>query len=56
MLTTTDDPRDVKRCYDLGCSVYLTKPVEPVQFIESIRRLGLFIAVVSVPSVAGGRS
>src|SRR4051812_4668281 len=28
MLTTTDDPREVERCYELGCSVYLTKPVE----------------------------
>src|ERR1700694_1458703 len=23
MLTTTDDPREVKRCYQLGCSVYI---------------------------------
>lgn len=28
MLTTTDDPREIARCYRLGCSVYPTKPVE----------------------------
>ena len=28
MLTTTDDPREVQRCYELGCSVYITKPVD----------------------------
>ena len=28
MLTTTDDPREIQRCYGLGCSVYVTKPVE----------------------------
>lgn len=50
MLTTTDDPRDVARCYDLGCSVYITKPVDPTQFIEAIRCLGLFISVISVPA------
>jgi CheY-like chemotaxis protein len=46
MLTTTDDPREVERCYDLGCSVYLTKPVEYEGFIEAINRLGLFLQVV----------
>ena len=28
MLTTTDDPREVNRCYELGCNVYITKPVD----------------------------
>lgn len=50
MLTTTDDPREINRCYELGCNVYITKPVEPSAFIEAIRRLGLFIAVVSMPT------
>jgi CheY-like chemotaxis protein len=56
MLTTTDDPREVKRCYDLGCSVYVTKPVEPLAFIEAIRRLGLFLAIVNVPPEGGTSS
>jgi CheY-like chemotaxis protein len=49
ILTTTDDPRDIKRCYDLGCNVYITKPVEYEQFAEAIRTLGLFLSVVKVP-------
>ncbi len=52
MLTTTDDPREVERCYQLGCSVYITKPVMYEEFIEAIRRLGLFLAIVKVPSEA----
>lgn len=48
MLTTTDDPREINRCYELGCSVYVTKPVDPVAFIEAIKRLGMFISIVSV--------
>ncbi|HXZ08380.1 MAG TPA: response regulator, partial [Paraburkholderia sp.] len=28
VLTTTDDPREIDRCYELGCNVYITKPVE----------------------------
>ena len=50
MLTTTDDPRETNRCYELGCNVYVTKPVDPSAFIEAIKRLGLFISVVSMPS------
>jgi CheY-like chemotaxis protein len=49
MLTTTDDPREVKRCYELGCSVYITKPVDYQAFVEAIKRLGLFLQVVRVP-------
>lgn len=50
MLTTTDDPREVERCYELGCSVYITKPVEYDAFVEAVRRLGLLLQVVEVPS------
>jgi CheY-like chemotaxis protein len=49
VLTTTDDPREVKRCYELGCSSYVTKPVEYDRFVEAVRRLGLFLAIVQVP-------
>ena len=50
MLTTTDDPREVDTCYALGCNVYMTKPIDPSQFMEALTRLGLFISVVSVPA------
>ena len=49
MLTTTDDPREVDRCYELGCNVYITKPVEYEGFIEAVRRLGLFLQIVQRP-------
>ena len=52
MLTTTDDPREVDRCYKLGCSVYITKPVEYEPFVEAVRRLGLFLQIVQVPQLA----
>jgi CheY-like chemotaxis protein len=53
MLTTTDDPREIERCYELGCNVYVTKPVESEAFIEAVRRLGFFLQVVKLPM--GGR-
>lgn len=49
ILTTTDDAREVARCYELGCSVYMTKPVDYARFSEAIRKLGLFLSVVTIP-------
>jgi len=48
ILTTTDDAREVSRCYDLGCSVYVTKPVEYEQFTQAVHNLGLFLSIVTV--------
>jgi CheY-like chemotaxis protein len=50
ILTTTDDHREVSRCYDLGCNVYVTKPVDYQQFVQAIRKLGFFLSVVTVPN------
>lgn len=50
ILTSTDDDREVSRCYDLGCNNYVTKPVEYAEFVEAIRKLGLFLSVVKIPS------
>ncbi len=54
MLTTTDDPREIQRCYEFGCSVYITKPVEYDRFVEAVKRLGLFLQIVTVPAKAAG--
>jgi CheY-like chemotaxis protein len=50
ILTTTDDAREVARCYELGCNVYITKPVDYDQFAEAMRKLGLFLLVVMIPN------
>ncbi len=49
VLTTTDDKHEIQRCYDLGCNVYVTKPVNYENFANAIRQLGLFFAVIQVP-------
>ncbi len=51
MITTTDDPREVENCHTLGCSNYITKPIDYEKFVESIRQLGLFLMVVEVPQL-----
>ena len=49
VLTTTDDEREIQRCYDLGANVYITKPVNYEGFANAIRQLGLFFSVMQVP-------
>lgn len=49
ILTTTDDPREIERCYEAGCNVYITKPVEYTKFSDAIRELGLLLNVMAVP-------
>ncbi len=51
VLTTTDDKVEIQRCYDLGCNVYITKPVNYEAFSDAIRKLGLFLSVIQVPEV-----
>jgi len=49
VLTTTDDAREVARCYELGCNVYITKPVDYDRFAQAINQLGLFLNIVTIP-------
>jgi CheY-like chemotaxis protein len=49
VLTTTDDAREIDRCYDAGCNVYITKPVEYAEFCDAIRELGLLLNVMAIP-------
>jgi DNA-binding response OmpR family regulator len=50
VLTTADDAREVANCYELGCNVYITKPVEYKQFTEAIQKIGSFLSVVKIPN------
>ena len=51
VLTTTDDKTEIQRCYDLGCNVYITKPVDYESFSGAIRQLGLFLSVMQAPDI-----
>jgi CheY-like chemotaxis protein len=49
ILTTTDNPREIRRCYELGCNVYITKPVEYEHFADAIKKLGTMLSIVKLP-------
>ena len=56
MLTTTDDPREVEHCHALGCRTYVVKPVEFQAFVDAVKELGLFWAVINEPPPGSGES
>ena len=49
ILTTTDNPVEISRCYELGCNVYVTKPVEYDKFSAAIQSLGCFLSIIKIP-------
>lgn len=50
VLTTTDNPQEIKRCYDLGCNLYITKPVAYDQFSDALKQLGILLSIVKIPT------
>ena len=53
IITTSDDPREVEKCHALGCNNYIVKPIDYENFMNAVRQLGLFLAVVEVPKING---
>src|SRR5574341_408221 len=52
VLTTTDDPHEIERCYALGCNAYLTKPVAYDQFVAVIQQLSWWLSTIATPTGA----
>jgi CheY-like chemotaxis protein len=49
MLTSSREERDVIESYALGVNAYVVKPVAFQEFIDAVKSLGLFWAVVNEP-------
>jgi CheY-like chemotaxis protein len=51
MLTTTEDPREVDRCHDLGCNIYIHKPVSYESFANAMAQLGKLVSLAQLPRI-----
>jgi CheY-like chemotaxis protein len=51
MLTTTDNPLEIERCFELGCNAYVTKPIAYDAFIKAIERLCGFLEITQLPGI-----
>lgn len=49
MLTSSKEESDLVKTYELGVNAYVVKPVDFSQFVEAIRQLGIFWALINVP-------
>ena len=49
VLTTTDNPVELDRCYELGAAACLVKPVDFGAFDDLIRRLAEFLMAARLP-------
>ena len=49
VLTSSREDRDIVESYDLGVSSYIVKPVDFEQFVESVRHLGYYWALLNQP-------
>ena len=49
MLTSSREESDLVKTYRLGVNAYVVKPVEFSQFVDAIRQVGLFWAMINEP-------
>jgi CheY-like chemotaxis protein len=54
VLTSSREEQDLVRTYDLGVNAYVVKPVDFYEFVEAVKLLGGFWAVVNEQPPAGG--
>jgi CheY-like chemotaxis protein len=49
MLTSSRESKDLEECYSLGVNAYVVKPVKFEEFVDAVRELGVFWALVNEP-------
>ncbi len=47
MLSSSRENPDLKECYALGVNAYVVKPVDFKEFIDSVKNLGVFWALIN---------
>ncbi len=49
VMTSSRENHDLFECYRLGVNAYVVKPVKFVEFVDAVKQIGLFWAVVNEP-------
>jgi len=49
MLTSSREEPDLVRSYQFGVNAYVVKPVDFTKFVESVKQIGFFWAIVNEP-------
>jgi CheY-like chemotaxis protein len=56
MLTSSKETPDLAACYELGVNAYVVKPVDFQQFVDAVKQVGVFWAVLNQPPPASGNN
>jgi CheY-like chemotaxis protein len=49
MVTSSREEQDLVRSYQLGVNAYVVKPVDFQKFVESVKQIGVFWAIINEP-------
>ncbi|MBA4385839.1 MAG: two-component system response regulator [Anaerolinea sp.] len=53
ILTSSSETRDLETCYQLGANAYVVKPVSFADFVEAIKQIGIFWALINKTAPSG---
>lgn len=56
LLTSSDNVSDVVQAYNLGVNAYVVKPVNFVEFVDAIRKVGFFWGIINVAPPLAART
>ncbi len=49
ILTSSRESRDLAECYALGVNAYVVKPVRFTEFVDAVKQVGVFWALINEP-------
>jgi CheY-like chemotaxis protein len=55
IITTASDVSIIEQCHQLGCCMYLVKPVEYDKFVQMMQKVGNFLSIMELPSLVMNR-
>jgi CheY-like chemotaxis protein len=53
VMTSSRQEQDVLESYKLGANAYVVKPVKFNEFVDAVKKVGVFWAIINVPPPAG---
>ena len=53
VMTSSNEEQDVVRSYELGANAYVVKPVKFNEFVEAVKQVGVFWALINEPPPGG---
>lgn len=51
ILTTTNEADAIETCHEMGCCMYISKPVDYNRFTEVMKRIGAYLSIIQVPNI-----